>query len=670
MVKLIKDFGNEIEQYRAALLSIDELRDFYTKNKHQWQGLDATIQDAWDYNQSANRLDTKNPVAYIDGDSLETSDLVETTSKLAIAVKGEGDFEAEARIIDAAFKTHTRAIIDFGCGCGKTLVTTAYLSRDGYKGKTVIVKDTLRSARTQKDLLERMGIEPSEVTIITGWEKPECLRNIEKQLTGFITRQNKQGLEEAHKHATKNNWQLFYNPVESPCLNCCCCDSCDFNHSRTPQRVTEAINGACYVVMAHSRFLSFFDWYEASCDMRVIVDEEPSIYETVTLKQSEVDTVVKTFNRVLKGIVQKHLYGLLAIPNKGTIKDTLTLKQDEAKRLKAVCKDLPATDKETCYKVINHYKGNCQRFAFVEDTDEGKRITLGKNRLNLSFTHPCYILTASSPFSNVEWDGFTVVRNTDKPSLDNVTVYAYLANHTRASLEANCYSYFKKVVERLVCNDRKKVLIVINKPDGKIKETQKALGWLTIMLAYRGIGFELAFRGSTKGRNDWSDCDAVILCYGLFTSVSDVAVKTSLIEGSEVDESRIWFEAKENRKGQAFQQPKIHAGFSDKGLRETDRRLVCDELYQTAMRGRARMYRGDSMDVFCMVPSADYVTPLLQVMDNCQIKTVLPDRVTELTAIPKEDLLKGDTDLTATLGLPNNPENRDIARKTASELLG
>lgn len=214
-------------------------------------------------------------------------------------------------------------------------------------------------------------------------------------------------------------------------------------------------------------------------------------------------------------------------------------------------------------------------------------------------------------------------------------------------------------------------MVVANKDRaGALTETQRALGWFCMMLANVGIEFEVAFRGSTKGRNDWSDADAVVLAYGLFTSLADVAVKTSLIAGAEVEESRIWFEEKENGKGLVFRQPKMHSGFSDKALRETDRRLVCDELYQTAMRGRARMYRGEAMDVYCMVPSADYVTPLLQVMDNCRIKTVLPDRVAVLTAIPKEDLLKGDTDLTVTLGLPNNPENRDIARKTARELLG
>ena len=491
----------------------------------------------------------------------------------------------------------------------------------------------------------------------------------------MLIKSEKDGLDTAEGHASKNDWQLFYNPIASPCLNCACCDSCDFNHSRTPQRITDAIGKAKFVIMTHSRFLTFFNWYdEPDKDaMRIIIDEEPGVYETMVLSQSELDTVGKTFNRVLKGSIQKHLYALLGTPHKGTIEDTLSLTEGDRKRLKAACKGVPAAEKETCYKLINHYSYDCKRFAFPEDDEHGeKRITFGRNRLNLDFENKCYILTASSPFSAVEWDGFTVIRNADTPELDNVTVYHYQANATKTGLETCCKDYLRKVLRKLIENDRKKVLLVINKEHRNIEETQKAIGWLTIMLAYRGIEFSVGYRGSVKGRNDWTDCDAVILMYGLFTSIGNVAIKASLVEGSPIDESRIWYEEKKNAKGEIFQQPKIHAGFSDKGLRDTDRRLICDELYQTAMRARARMYKGESQDVFCVVPSPDYVTPLSQTMKRCTITTMLPERDDDrtLTDIPLSNLLKGDKALSEVLNLPDTQEGREMARKTAQELIG
>lgn len=671
IVKLIQTHGNQTEQYRACLLEVQELKDFYVKNPHQWQGLDATIQDAWDYVKSLHTLDTPNPVFYLDPEEFGEREIVDVSAELARGIKGEGDFQAEAAIIDTALANHKRAIIDFGCGVGKTLVTTAYLSRDDYNGKTVIVKDTLRSARTQRDLLERMGIASDKITVIVGWEKNECLGNIERHSEGLLTKAEKDGLKGAKHQATGNNWQAFYNPQTAPCLNCCCCDSCDFNHSRTPPRIEAEIEKADYVIMSHSRFVTFFDWYKESPRdaMRVVIDEEPSVFETLVLSGDEIGTVLKTFNRVLKGRLQKHLHAILATQHKGTIKDTLSLSKADLKALRAVCKDLGAADKETCYKMINHYNGDCNRFAFVEDAEEGKKITFGRNRLNLDFENPCYILTASSPFSIVEWDGFSVIRNANIPDLNNVNVYAYLSNHTKTSMDACCMDYLKKVVGQLTLNGRQKVLLVINKEHRKIKETQKAIGWLTIMLAYHGIEFSVAYRGNVKGRNDWTDCDAVILVYGLFTSVGNVAIKASLTEGAEIEESRIWFEEKTNAKGQDFQKPKMHAGFCDIGLRNVDKRLICDELYQTAMRGRARMYRGESMDVFCVVPCPEYVTPLRQVMKDCTITTWLKDRVSTLTDIPKEELLKGDKDLSGKLGYPDTPEGRQQARMTAMELI-
>ncbi len=141
-----------------------------------------------------------------------------------------------------------------------------------------------------------------------------------------------------------------------------------------------------------------------------------------------------------------------------------------------------------------------------------------------------------------------------------------------------------------------------------------------------------------------------------------MALKASLVEGKPVDEGRIW-ETK-TVEGQIVRQPRLSGrGVVDPGLREVDRRLFCDEVYQVGLRGVARNWQGESMDVIVAAPALDYLLPLRQVLPGCSIKFEGVD----LESFRTEDLLKPDAELTKVFGITAQSEHGKAQARTLAK---
>ncbi len=369
------------------------------------------------------------------------------------------------------------------------------------------------------------------------------------------------------------------------------------------------------------------------------------------------------FKGYLKGKVESHIQGLLNDTKTGSISDPVWYDRAELKALQGRCSKLDPESKETCYRYLHFMAYKATRFAFVETDRFGKKLSLVRNRLNFELANDVYVLNASSRFALATWEGFTVVRQQEQKQAQGVTVYAYACNSTKHRLDKEAENFLKYAIDTVKANGRKRVMLALNKEDNQSQAIKQASKWFKDECAKLGVEVAVAERGSIIGRNDWRDCDAVVLGYGLFTSIANVALKQSLVEGREIEGSRVWDTKLIN--GVEVRQPRINKGITDKPMRETDRRLFADDLYQVGLRGVARNWKGDEMDIITTSPGMDYLFPIQEVLPGCTIVC----GEAELSNIETQDLLKGDKELTQVFGLPNDPEYREQARGMAQDIL-
>ncbi len=454
----------------------------------------------------------------------------------------------------------------------------------------------------------------------------------------------------------------FYSKVDSPCQDCWA--RCDFKQSRTHRSVIKSLKNKRIVICTHARFLELAHWgTKALTGRRIVIDEEPALFEGVGFGSKELELIQTIFRGCLKGKVETHIQGLLNDSKTGSIADSVYYDRGELKVLQGRCSKLDPSSKEMCYSYLHFMAYQAQRFAFVETDVYGKKLSLVRNRLNFNLENDTYVLNASSRFALATWEGFTVVRQLEQKRAEGVTVYAYPCNSTKHRLDIEAQDYLKYALKSIVANGRKKIMLALNKEESQTSNIKQAVEWFKTECQKIGVEVREGNRGSIIGRNDWRDCDAVILAYGLFTSVSNLALKQSLVEGREIEGSRVW--NSKTVEGKLELQPRMNKGVTDKAMRETDRRLFCDEVYQVGLRGVARNWKGEEMDIITTAPGTDYLYPIESVLPGCKI--VSGD--TELVRIETADLLQGDTELCKVFGLPKNAENLSKVRDMAQDIL-
>lgn len=157
----------------------------------------------------------------------------------------------------------------------------------------------------------------------------------------------------------------------------------------------------------------------------------------------------------------------------------------------------------------------------------------------MTIPNDVYLLSASSRFSLVQWDGFTVLRCRDQRCADGVTVYAYDCNSTKHRLEKEAHAYLKYALGIVKQNGRKRPR-VLNKEETQTANVKVAVSWFKSECSKLGIEVREGHRGTIIGSNEFRDCDCVILSYGVFTSVANVALKQSLVEGQEIEGKRLF----------------------------------------------------------------------------------------------------------------------------------
>jgi len=665
MMLWIQTFGFNLAALKAALPKVVDIADFYNRNPHQWRGIDSTLEKALAYvlGSDRNNLQHKNEVEAVDTDSLPfTEDTMDVCAKAADLTGSQvGDFEDSAKLIDYVFKTHRKAIIDIQCGGGKSVVSSAIVSKSG--DRWLIVKDTNQACRTQREMLLKYGVPRQDIQVLSGWSAEMCEENLtalESLKWGAAKRRQKKPAIDRARDCIEDGFTPFYSKKDSPCIECQAW--CDFRATRTHRQVIGALNHRRIVVMTHARFLEVVHFAELK-NRRVLIDEEPSVFEGVGFASKEIELLLHVFKSVLDGKVERHLNSILSTTKTGSIQDLCFYTHAEIKTLQGRASKQDADTKETCYKYIRFMSYEADRFAFVEKDVYGKKISFVRNRLNFEIENDVYVLSASARFSSVTWEGFKVVRSECQNLAEGVTVYAYPANHTKHRMDKEAEAFLAYAVNLIKTNGRKKVMLALNKEDNQSKEVKTAVAWFKTECGKLGVEVTEGERGSIIGRNDWKDCDCVILGYGVFTSIANIALKQSLVEGAEIEGSRLW--DTKTIGGVEVSQPKIKKGLVDAGLRETDRRVFANEVYQVGLRGIARKWNSESMDIITIAPSLDYVIPLTQVLPGA---TICFDEL-DVTGIRTQDLLQGDAELCQRFGMTDNAPNRETARQSAGELL-
>lgn len=667
MLLWIQRFGLDLSALKAALPRVPEIADFYSRKPHQWQSVDATLERALSCVLASDRnaLKHRTDVETVDASGVVIEEQERLLSKCGYLTGQEPEqFLPALRLVHDALENRRRAVIDVQCGRGKSVVATAEIvARES--DRWLIVKDTVAACRKLANDLSGFG-PPGECVVIAGWTADGCsaaLRELESRRWGKAKRAMLKPRIKQARELIPMGWSPFYSKINSPCETCWA--SCDFRQSRTHRKVAMALKKSRVVIMTHARFLELAHWGQRALEgRRIIIDEEPSLFESVVFASKEVEVLLAVFKGVLGGKVEHHLRGLLEVETAGTIEDRCCYDRAEIKTLQGRASNQDQTTKDLCYRYIRFYSYPAQRFAFVEKDLYGRKVSAVRNRLDFDLDNNIYILNASSCFGLARWEGFTAIRDASPATAEGVTVHAYEANSTKHRMQKEAEAYLSYALDVVRRNGRKRVLLATNKQETQTEEMRQALAQFKGQLREQGVAVSEGERGSIIGRNDWRNCDCVIIAYGVFTSIANVALKASLVEGRPVSEDRIW-ESK-TIDGKVIRQPRLSGrGVVDPGLREVDRRLFCDEVYQVGLRGVARNWRGESMDVVVAAPAMDYLLPLRQVLPGCAIRFEGVD----LESFRTEDLLKGDIELCKTFGTPCDPIYREQARGIAKGLL-
>lgn len=663
----IQRFGLDLAALKAALPKVQEIADFYSRKPGQWQSIDDTLERALACvsNADRNALKHRTDVVAVDlgsvAEDIEREAIFTALQAETLTGSPSTVFLDSATLFAHTVANYSKAVIDVQCGRGKSVVASFAVATSG---RWLIVKDTVQACRVERDRLLQYGALPADIQVISGWTAEGCSAAL-AELAGRKWGRSKRAMLfpriKAARALIPMGWTPFYSKVSSPCETCWA--TCDFRQSRTHRKVAMALQNKRVVIMTHARFLELAHWGAKALEgRRIIIDEEPSLFESVAFGSKEIETLLAVFKGVLSGKVEQHLKGLREAPTAGTIEDHCCYDRAEIKTLQGRASGQDQSTKDLCYRYIRFYSYEAQRFAFVERDLYGKKVSAVRNRLNFDLPNDVYVLNASSCFGLARWEGFTAVRDASPATAEGVCVNAYEANSTkhRMAKEAEAYlSYALEVVRR---NNRKRVLLAVNKAETQTEEMRHALAQFRTQLQGLGVTVSEGERGSIIGRNDWRDCDAVVLAYGLFTSLSNVALKASLVEGCAIAEDRIWESKTVN--GEVVRQPRISGrGVVDQGLRDVDRRLFADEVYQTGLRGVARNWRGEGMDVIVAAPAMDYLLPLRQVLPGCSIKFEGVD----LESFRTEDLLKGDIELRALFGITAKSDQGSAQARTLAK---
>jgi len=86
---------------------------------------------------------------------------------------------------------------------------------------------------------------------------------------------------------------------------------------------------------------------------KILIDEEPSVFEGVSFASTETELLLETFEACLNDKVTQHLKGLQHSTKTGSIADYCYYTKSDLKTLKGRCSKLGNDEKETCYKYLS-----------------------------------------------------------------------------------------------------------------------------------------------------------------------------------------------------------------------------------------------------------------------------------------------------------------------------
>lgn len=620
--RCLRDKSVNISQIKAVLLGWSVYRDFIAKNsQHTIEGwiekaLPPTILLA--SKKTIERIipvNPKMPVKMTKTDALE-SDYLSMLEKQhrQLGIESENDaFTATYSMFQRAIRSENRRlIVSAPCGTGKSLGSYAWIaSKYAPDNRFFVIKDTIKGAYSAFYRLIRLGVSHKDIGFLHSYSIPVCKRR--RFAAHHFLKAPIPYLPSGHTNHNK-----MYDRKNTPCQQCPAAIGrfgfyCPF-YQQLFQR-DKALQKPI-VIITHSRTSRYIEAGLIPSDATLVIDEAIKNYENLSIDGRTWARIMPVFPFNIYQEAEKQIgieYGskkIVGFLGDSEVVDILK----SAKRL-----GFNDNDFALISSIAHFFKGKKERFVVRVDS---KSLEFTRKTIDFPSIHNrIVILDASASVSPCVFEGFTILKAKEHKKIEygKMELFVQQGFPSKNHIERIAPEYLIKARE-FIGKTPHLIFLASNKGMEKMPKTKRAIDDFRKKVAKNGSSVTILTRGSIVGSNEVRDSDTAVIVMSEFSTIADIVLKTSLIEGKEVNQDRIM------KMVCGKWRPRINRrGFEDPGLNDVARRLQLDETYQILMRTRARKHQNEQVKGIIVGCDLSFILALRLILPGVYIDGCGPD---------------------------------------------
>ncbi len=499
-------------------------------------------------------------------------------------------------VLEQLYLDKKKRIVEIACGNGKTtaamVVTATYASPEN---RILFVTEKIESVKSIAETLRNLGVNAIE------WH----------------------GHSEDLCHLKFDEYRKMKLNKINPCIECN--NPCTAKHRNTAKDIFDS-PAHDVLITTHNFFLTMLSTQKLGNFSHIYIDEEIVNYEFLTLNDDRWHLIERKLND--GGESYRAITRFI-----GNAKNLLCA--GDCKRIPTMSLDISRLFRslhgQYANGVIDYYEYsdimNFLNFFQAEKIfgmliykfpkkKRGAQYWFIRNKVKFNTDIPCTILDGSAMMSDVEYDGFQIVKDCfNKTSYPNTQLYSIAANPSQNILSNNEFindHYIPTLDKMLDSNQISNVCLFRNKDLTTKKSLQNNINKIKHKLKSKNMECKEVTFGKHKGSNFVNDCDGAVIAMGLFRPAPFYCLKAALATDSEISASRIW--------KTLFETPAMpkSGGFSDVEINRVFIRTLAVDVYQSIMRGAIRNNAKHDYSALLIVPGIQIISILKEYLPGAK----------------------------------------------------